>query len=317
MRTNYPSVDIVVCGYRNRELTIQCIDSLLKLSYPNFKIILVDDYSNDGTVEILREKYSRITIIENKKNLGPARARNIGIKAGAGEYIVTMDNDATLSPDWLTKMIGLMKSDKKIGQAVGKILFLDNPQKLAAAGGSMYFRGKAYDIGQGEPADSSRYGQKRNILFACTASSIILRSALNYIGGFYDIYYHGYEDTDFSFRLNISGYGVVYYPEAVSFHILSQTVSQKINKKRAYLAIRNRLLIMFRNYEFKSLIKYLPANIKFSITDCLRHPERTVYVLKGWLWILFHFYGIFKSRKEINRIRKSKDEQLYLLFNLV
>ena len=316
MALKYPSVDIVICAYKNKENTVQCINSLLALSYPNYRIILVDDCSGDDTVDFFKKKYPEITIIENKKNFGPAKARNIGIKASSAKYIITMDNDAVLSSEWLNKMIGLMESDENIGQAVGKILFFDDHTKIAAAGGSMYFRGKGYDIGQGSPIDDERYNKTRRVLYACTASSIIRRKALDYIGGFCDIYYHGNEDTDFSLRLSIAGYKVIYYPQATSYHILSKTVNQSIGKRRSYYAIRNRLLIIFRNYGLKSLLKHLPKNLIFTVKDYRRYPEKIGPVLRSWFWIFIHLPSILLQRKKINKIRKVEDGQLQQLFNL-
>ena len=231
MNTNCPGVDIVICAYNNKKLTVKCIDSLLALSYPNFQVILADDCSSDDSVFFLRNKYPNITIVENEKNLGPAKTRNAGIKRSRAKYVVTMDNDATLSSNWLTKMVELMESDQTIGQAVGKILFLDDSKKIAAAGGSLCFRGKGYDIGLGELNADKKYNKIRRVLYACTASSIIRRKALNQVGGFYDTYYHGYEDVDLSLLLNIAGHKVMYYPIAISYHMLSKTVNQTIGRR--------------------------------------------------------------------------------------
>ena len=316
MNTNYPSVDIVICAYNDKKLTAKCIDSLLALSYPCFRIILVDDCSPDDSVSFLRNKYPDITIIENKKNLGPAKTRNAGIRISKAKYVVTMDNDATLSSNWLTKMIELMESDRTIGQAVGKIIFPDKPTKLAAAGGSMRFRCKSYDIGMGESINNPRYNKVREILVACSASMIVRRSVLELIGGFCDIYYHGYEDSDLSFRINIAGYKVIYYPKAVSWHILSKTVNRTIGKKRVYYWIRNRLLLMLRNYGFKNLVKYLPVNIRFTLSDCRSHTERISSAILSWLWIIFHLPSIIAQRRGINNYRKIGDKELHKLFNL-
>lgn len=312
----YPSVDIVICARNNKEITANCINSLLASSYSHYRIILVDDCSDDDSVGFLRNKYPQIIIIENKNHLGPAKTRNVGIRACKADYIVTMDNDAALSSDWLEKMINLMESDRQIGQAVGRILFLDNPEKIAAVGGSMYFRGKAYDIGSGETADNEKYNNRREVLFACSASSIIRRDILDFIGGFCDIYHHGYEDTDLSLRINMAGYKVIYYPEVISYHMVSKTVNKTMGKKRIYYAIRNRLLIMFRNYQLKSLFKHLPKNIIFTIKDCFRYPERVGPVVSSWFWIIFHLLSIIRQRRKINSFRKIQDDQLQQLFNL-
>ncbi len=311
-----PAVDIVTCAYKNKELTDRCLSSLLHLNYLDYKVILVDDCSADGSAEFLKNKYPDLLIIENKKSFGPARARNIGIAAAKADYLVTMDNDAYLSPDWLIQMVKLMELDRNIGQAVGKILFADNQNKIAAAGGSMYFRGKGYDMGLGADASEAQYNRQREIFFACSASMIVRRDVLDLVGGFDATYYHGSEDADFSFKINIAGYKVVYYPSAISYHGLSKTVDQTIGRRRTYYAIRNRLLLMFKNYQTKSLIKYLPANIKFTVFDCSRHPGKITAVLKSWLWIVSHFALILKERNKIKKFRKVDDKKIHLLFNL-
>jgi len=316
MNTNYPSVDIIICAHNNKELTSQCLDSLLNLSYPNCRIILVDDCSSDDSVSFLRNKYPTITIVENEKNLGAAKTRSNGIKLSKAKYIVTMDNDAVLSPDWLTKMIELMESDKSIGQANGKVLSLNDSKILLEAGGSMRFRGKGYPIGLGKSSVDEKYNKTREVLYVATASMIVRRKVFDDIGRFCDLYYYGYEDTDLSLRINIAGYKVIYYPKAISRHMVSSTVSQTIGKKRVYYWMRNRLLIMFRNYELKNLIKYLPANLRFTAGDCYHHPERIIPVLLGWLWIISHLPSIIRQRRKINNFRKVKDSQLHRLFNL-
>jgi len=316
MPNNCPSVDIVVCNYQNKEITIKCLDALLDLIYTDYNIILVDDCSPDDEAEFFRQRYPDITVIKNTRNLGPAKTRNIGISHGCAKYVVTMDNDAKLSALWLKQMVELMEEDEKIGQAVGKILFFDHPEKIAAAGGTMLLRGRGFDIGLGEPADSPKYNKTRQVLYACSASMIVRRDILNEVGGFCDLYYHGYEDTDLSLRINTAGYRVVYYPEAVSFHSISATVNRTIGQRRTYLWMRNRLLIMMRNYQLPNLVKYIPANLRFNLRNCLNQPENFMPFLKSILWIIVNFTSIIRQRKIINGHRKVDDKQLEKLFDL-
>lgn len=317
MNKQLPSVDIVVCAYKNRELTDRCLVSLFNLNYPNYKVILVDDCSADGSAQFFRDKYPRLSVIENKQRLGPAKSRNIGIAAAKADYLVTMDNDAFLSSDWLSKMVELLESDRGIGQAAGKTLFADNENKIADVGGSMYFRGKGYDIGCGVDVSENKYEWQRNVLYACSSAMIVRRDILNLVDGFDSVFYYGYEDTDLSFKINIAGYRVVYCPSANSYHGLSKTISKTIDwKKGYYYSTRNRLLLMLKNYQAKSLFKYLPLNIKFTVWECLRRPEKIATTIKSWLWVVFHLVAILRKRNKINKIRKINDEKIYPLFNL-
>jgi GT2 family glycosyltransferase len=312
-----PLVDVVICSYKNRDLTIKCIDSVLQSTYLDYQIVVVDDYSQDGSAEYFRNKYPQIVVLENKTNLGAAPTRNYGINFGRAEYLVTLDNDATISPDWLSQMVELMQKNKHIGQAVGKILFFDRPDKIAAAGGSMFFRGKGYDVGFGAESDDPRYNLQRNVLYACSASMIIRRDVLEKIGGFYEGYYHGYEDTEVSLRTNLAGYDVIYYPSALSYHLVSATVENVIKKRKLiYLYMRNRLLIMLRNYEFSSLIKYLPSNFRFNLRRCLENKENIVPFILSLFSILYSLPDIFSARRILRNIRKVNDKQLEPLFNI-
>jgi len=264
-----------------------------------------------------RRCYPDIIVIRNKANLGPAKSRNQGINSGRAEFIVTLDNDALLSKGWLAEMVQLMDSDNAVGQAVGKILFANEPEKNAAAGGSMLFRGKGYDIGLGEESDSLQYSRSRRVLYACSASMIIRRDVLEKIGGFYEEYYHGYEDTDLSLRVNIAGYKVVYQPSSISYHGLSATVNQVINNKYAtYLWMRNRLLIILRNYPMPLLLKSLSLNIRFNIGHCLNCPGDLSSLIKSFLSVIAKTLNIFSARKKNKRLRSISNDQLEELFNL-
>lgn len=310
-------VDIVICSYKNRDLTSRCLESVLQSTYLNYKIIVVDDCSADGSVDYLRIKYPQAVVLENKENLGAAPTRNIGIDFGRSKYLVTLDNDATISPAWLGQMVELLEKNEHIGQAVGKILFFDRPDIIAAAGGSMHWRGKGYDLGEGAPASEARFNQSKKVLYACSAAMIVRREILDRIGGFYGGYYHGYEDTDISLRINLSGYDVIYYPAALSYHLLSATVDNSIKKqKKTYLYMRNRLLIMLRNYEFGSLVKYLPLNLRFNLRLCLEHRENTMPFINSIFSIFCSLPDIIRARRTLRRIRTAKDKQLESLFNL-
>ena len=309
---NKADVGIIICARNNKEITMRCLDSLLNLTYPVNNIILVDDCSTDNSVEFIRNKYPNITIIENKKNIGPSKSRNNAISLSKTKYIVTMDNDAYLSPDWLSKMVEFMESDDSIGQVNGKILFTDDHSKIAAAGVSMSFNGRVYEIGFKQSAE--KYNEIRQVLMASTASTIIRRDVFNTVGGFYDGYFYGYEDTDLSLRINIAGYKVMYYPEAISYHALGATVSKTIARgKSKYYWTRNRVIMMLRNYEFKNLLKYLPLNLRCIISICRHNPDHIIPVLLGWLWIICHLPSIIIERMGIDR--KVKDSELHKLFN--
>ncbi len=311
---NKTDVDIIICARNNKELTDRCLDSLLNLTYPVNNIILIDDCSTDNSAEFIKSKYPSVTIIENEKNIGPSKSRNIGVNLSKAKYIVTMDNDAYLSPDWLSKMVTFMESDSNIGQASGKVLFTDDHTKIAEAGMSMKFYGKVREIGFKQSAD--KYNEIRQVLLVSTASMIAHRDIINAVGGFYDNYFYGPEDADLSLRINMAGYKIMYYPNAISYHTSHATVSKSLSSRRdKYYWMRNRLILLLRNYEFKNLLRYVPLNLRFTLSICRSDHSHIIPALLGWLWIIYHLPNIIIERTGINR--KVKDDKLHKLFNKI
>ena len=101
-----PLVSIIILNYNGKDYVEECLDSVLNQTYKNMEVIVVDNASKDGSLEILRDKYmSKIMLIENDKNLGFAEGNNVAYKKTKGEFIALLNNDAVADNEWLYKFI--------------------------------------------------------------------------------------------------------------------------------------------------------------------------------------------------------------------
>ena len=99
-----PKISIIIVNYNGQDFLTDCLDSVLKSDYPDFEVILVDNNSSDDFINIVKNKFSQVKIIINKKNLGFARANNIGIKHASGNAIFLLNNDTVIDPRLIKKL---------------------------------------------------------------------------------------------------------------------------------------------------------------------------------------------------------------------
>lgn len=107
-------ISVIIVSWNGKKHLSYCLPFLKKIDYPTLEVIAVDNSSTDGSVEYVEKNFPRVKIIQNKKNLGFAKANNIGFKKAKGEYIPLLNNDTKVTPDFLTKLVDVMKKDEKL-----------------------------------------------------------------------------------------------------------------------------------------------------------------------------------------------------------
>ena len=115
MKTNaqQPMVSIVSVNYDQPEVTCEMLESLRKVTYPNFETLIVDNASPSISPDIIKQKYPEVELIVSEKNLGFAGGNNIALKQAKGDYILLLNNDTEVKPDFLDSMVDLMESGQK------------------------------------------------------------------------------------------------------------------------------------------------------------------------------------------------------------
>ena len=122
---SFPKVSVIIVNYNGKTLLEKCLESLVKVNYENFEIILVDNNSTDGTVEFVTKTYPSIIIIKLDSNRGFAEPNNIGAKIASGKYLLFLNNDTIVTPNFISEMVKVIEKDKKIAICQSLLLRLD------------------------------------------------------------------------------------------------------------------------------------------------------------------------------------------------
>jgi len=253
-----PKISIIILTYNSINFIKSCLDSIFIQNFAQPEIIVVDNNSNDGTVSFVKKEYPQIKIIENKNNLGAARARNQGIEMASGDWILTLDCDTILKDNFLDKVteaIKILPCD--IGIIQPKI-FKSDRKTIYSNGIALSFLRRFYDIDRDKIDVAS--SESKYIFGACSASAIYRRKMLEEIkestGYFDERFFFLVEDVDLAWRAQRSGWKSIFFPEAVSYHFGN---SSKFNKGfRRNLCIRNRFLLIKKNERLSGKIKLVP-----------------------------------------------------------
>ena len=114
-KVSHQLVSIIILNYNADQLLLDCVESIMKTNYDNFEIIVVDNASVDGSHKKCKEKFEKIRLIENEKNLGYCGGNNVGIQDAKGDFIVILNPDTTVEPDWLSELVSVYN---KCGEAL-------------------------------------------------------------------------------------------------------------------------------------------------------------------------------------------------------
>lgn len=221
MPLRQPRVSIIILNWNSYQVTLDCLLSLRKIDYPNFEIVLVDNGSVDDSPARLLENVPEIRLIRNATNLGFAGGCNVGIRDALGrgtDYLLLLNNDTIVAPDFLTQLVRVAESDEKIGAASPKVLFFDHPDRLNYAGGEhrrWRLFPKVFGLRQ---LDDGRYDKIREVSLLTGCAFLIKAEVVRKIGVLEEIYFHFYEDIEWSLRVLKAGYKTFYVPAAKIWH---------------------------------------------------------------------------------------------------
>lgn len=217
-------VAINLLGWNHKHLLEKCIDSVLAQSFKDFELIYMDNASTDGSVEFVAQRYPHIKIIVNQKNLGYAGGHNLFFSQTPAEFLMVLNPDVTLSPNFLQEAVKGFQN-QKVGAVCGKLL-RPGSNVIDSTGIVINLARRGGDRGQWEE-DRGQYDEKTQIFGVNGAASLYRKTALESVkvpkrdGGFeyFDEDFFAYwEDLDLSWRLNLAGFICVFVPKAVAFH---------------------------------------------------------------------------------------------------
>ena len=248
---NYPKVSIIILNWNGLEDTIECLESLKKITYPNYEVIIVDNGSEGNDAQVLRQRFGDfIHLIENDKNYGFAEGNNIGMRYAFQnlnpEYLLLLNNDTVVSPHFLTELVEVAKNDGDIGIVGPKICYYHEPQTINSAGGVLLRRiGQPFAIGL-HRTDNGRYDILKEVDFIAGCALLIGTKVINRIGLLDPDYFAYAEDLDWCVRAKKAGYRIMFVPRAKIWHKGSSTLGL-MSPAYMYLSARSRVIFVKKN----------------------------------------------------------------------
>jgi len=245
-----PSVTIIVLNWNGRELTLQCLRSLEQLRYGNYATVVVDNGSQDGSVESVRAKFPQVKVVPLPENLGYARGNNAGLEAALKQnpdWIMFLNNDTEVDPDLLA---ALMKGVERFpaGAVFGPKIYYGGEEDLIwYAGGEVSLPlGRTRHRGIREPG-RGQYDEPGCTDFASGCCLLIRADLVRRLGGFDPKYVMYTEDIDLCYRARRQGAACFYLPAGKVWHHVSSSIGGELSLRKVYLKWRSSMRF-FRRY---------------------------------------------------------------------
>ena len=250
---NACKLSIITINYNGLKNTCELIDSI---PFNNeLEVIVVDNASEKDEASLISAKYPQVQVIRSSQNLGFAGGNNLGIKAARGKYLFFINNDTIFKEFNVQALIDRLESSPKIAVVCPKIRFSwgNNPIQFAGYTPLSKITVRNQAIGFGEE-DHGQYDTAHPTPYAHGAAMLIKREAFEKVGLMPECYFLYYEELDWSMMFTRAGFEIWYDPTCTIYHKESQATGQN-SPLRTYYIIRNRLLLVKRNW--KGVTKYL------------------------------------------------------------
>lgn len=322
MKPKGPFVSILIVNFNGGKVLLECLKSLKKIIYPNFEIVLVDNGSSDGSVDIVKKfkiqnLKCKIKLVESRSNLGFAGGNNLAFKHAKGGYIVLINGDVEVELDWLTELIEFAQETPQAAVFSSKVLFFDNKKIINSAGGICDIYGFSPLRGTFDK-DICKYDKPIPVFYAHGAAMMIRREVIEKIGFLDEDYFIYHEEFDFCWRAWLAGYEVYYVPQAVAYHKLKQRNFYALEKraKRQFLVKKNRISTLIKNHiSMPVLVLSLLVNIFISIGEILYYSfkgdfETPKGTFQAYFWNIKNFGNDWKKRKKVQKLIKVKESYI-------
>jgi len=288
MINNYPKVSIIILNWNGFDDSINCLNSLKIISYPNFNIILVDNGSENNEGPRLKEKYgSFIHLIATNSNLGFGAGNNVGIRfaiQNGCDYILLLNNDTIVTDNFLNRLVEIAGQEFNLGAVGPKLIAEDGRIQLDSVArfptlidqfylwsflypiGRYLFRQKLF-IPKYLMLDFDRESQK-SVDMICGACMLLPSKTLNQIGLFDENFFLFAEDMDLCYRIKTAGFNIVYTPRSVVTHLKNKSVN-KLSTKHFVVVPLNTYLFYTKHFSQSTATKFKIIVLIFIITQLI------------------------------------------------
>lgn len=265
-------VTVVIPNYNGIKYIRGCMDSLRQQSLKDFEIVVVDNGSKDGSLEILQEEYPEAKLIALKENTGFCHAVNLGIQESKTPYVILLNNDTIADVDFVRALAEAIEEGEDIFSVSAMMLSMQNQEIIDGAGDNYSLLGWAYARGKG--CRRKKYEKKVEVFSACGGAVIYRKKVIEEIGAFDELHFAYLEDVDLGYRARIYGYRNLYEPKACVIHAGSATSGSRYNEFKTKLASANSGYVIAKNMPILLLLFNAPFWVPGYLIKCLFYARK-------------------------------------------
>jgi len=318
-------ISVTIVTYNSGRFIKTCLESVLEQKCAEKEIIVVDNGSTDGTCDILEQFEDRCRVIYNQENMGFAAAQNQAIRLSSGEWILTLNPDVLLLPNFIRSLVEAGNLDSCIGSVCGKLLAMsasfDMPDKPLVDSTGIFFTPMLRHLDRGSQEIDNGHYMKHEYVFGATAAAALYRRKMiddiSIDGEFFDEDFFVYrEDADIAWRAQLLGWKCLYTPHARGYHVRTvlpgkrRALPREINmhsvKNRFMMRVKNVTRDVYRRNWFSITVRDL------AVVGCCLVREH--YSLKAFWYVWKSWQRLLYKRQEIMKRRRVTDEYLAAWF---
>lgn len=319
-------VSVLIVTWNSARFLEACFASIDRQDYGDLEAIIIDNASTDGTRDLLRRREPAWRIVYNDSNLGFAAGQNQAIRESRGEYLLCLNPDVMLAPDFITRLVAAGNEHSEAGSLTGKLLRWDPesdpPQTRIIDSTGIYFTRNMRHLDRGsEETDSGQYRRPQWVFGATGAGAMFRRSfveAVSVEGEFFDEEFFSFrEDADLAWRGQLMGWKCLYVPEAVAWHVRRVTPErrEKLPAEINWHSAKNRFLMRGKNASGWLCWKlFLPVAWR-DLMVLAYALLRDWHMLSALAYPLRHLSSVRHKRKFIQSRRRVSDRDLIAWFN--
>src|ERR1700726_4923136 len=319
-------VSVTIVTYNSGRFIKRCLESVLAQRYANKEIIVIDNAFSDGTVDILEQFEDRCQIIYNDENIGFAAAQNQAIRSSSAEWILTLNPDVLLLPNFIQALVDAGQIDPKVGTVCGKLLTIratfDLPDKQLVDSTGIYFTPMLPHLDRGSQEVDNGHYLNFEYVFGATAAAALYRREMigdiSILGEFFDPDFFVYrEDADVAWRAQLMSWRCLYTPLARGYHVRAvlpgnrRALPPEINMH----SVKNRFLMRIKNMTpdlYRRNWVSITSRDLVVICACLVREHSS---LRAFWYLARNWKRVMEKRREIMKRRKAKDDYISSWFS--
>lgn len=300
-----PLVSVVVLNWNGLEDTKICLEYIKKQTYKNIEIIVVDNGSNDGSVQYLKT-LNDIKLVVNEKNKGFTGGHIVGLSYAQGEFILLLNNDAVMEPDLVKRALKNF-DDERVAVVGGKAYRWNEENPLLDERNEFYSYQRIDSISAEAIFYNGDYGVPEEVNNVSGSCVMVRRSIIDQVGYLEDRFFAYYEESDLFARIKRAGYKIIYDPRVEIWHKIGASSERKSSSFMYYMLFRNRFFFAIRNFQNKFLGRFLLHYTKFAIKSLLKivlsrgDPVINRSFTKAFFYNLIHAPRSFHERQKLKR----------------